>query len=296
LNKASTAGIFAILFWSTNIAFSRSLAEQMGVFTSGSVLFILGGLLSLGYQIRQAGGIKSIFSSSKKYLLVCGMLFITNTVTLQMAVGLSTSRDQTIVVGLINYLWTVMSLLFSTFLLKKQVKPWLPLGIFLALGGIFLATTGGDLPSLMAAFQQPGTLAVYALALCAALTWGFYSNLGRRWASSSEGGSVPLFLLLSGLAMGILRLTFSEQTRMLPSTYLELAYMVIFPTMLAYIFWDLAMRKGRMITVVSLSYFIPLFSTIISSLKLGVRPGPAIWISALLLIGGAWISKSAIPD
>lgn len=296
MNSATFSGILAILFWSTNVAFARSLTEQMGVLTSGAVLFVAGGIIALSIQGMRERSFNFILRSSPKYLFGCGLLFVANTTALQVAIGLSTSREQTLVVALINYLWTVCSLVFSIFLLNKAFRPWLWLGIILALAGMALATTGGDLTSIQVAFRQPGTLVVYGLAIIAALTWGFYSNLSRKWASDQDGGSVPLFMLCAGLAMGALRLAVPEHTGLDSSTVLELAYMIVFPTILAYSFWDLAMRKGRMITVVSLSYFIPLFSTIISSLKLNVSPGIATWLAAGLIICGAWVCKTAIPE
>ncbi len=50
-------GILAILFWSTNVAFSRSLIEQMGLLTSGAAIFLLGGGLSLAVVARRARGL-----------------------------------------------------------------------------------------------------------------------------------------------------------------------------------------------------------------------------------------------
>jgi drug/metabolite transporter (DMT)-like permease len=110
-------GILAILFWSTNIAFARSLTEQIGLLTSGAVLFLLGGLFSLLYMVWTHKGLGFLKKSSKKYLFGCGALFVVNTVSLQAAIGLSASRAQTVIVGLINYLWPVLSLWFSLFIL-----------------------------------------------------------------------------------------------------------------------------------------------------------------------------------
>jgi drug/metabolite transporter (DMT)-like permease len=140
-------------------------------------------------------------------------------------------------------------------------------------------------------------LGVYAIALLAAITWGLYSNWSRKWAGgANDSGAVPVFLICTGVSLGVVRLFVYEVTTFSASTVLELAYMVIFPTMLAYIFWDAAMRKGRMITIVALSYFIPLFSTLISALRLGVHLRPEIWLAAGMIIIGAYFSRAAIVE
>ena len=289
-------GILAILFWSTNVAFSRSLIEQMGLLTSGAAIFLIGGGLSLAYVARRERGLGFLRRASKKYLFGCGLLFVINTVTLQLAIGLSASRTQTIIAGLINYLWPSLSLWFSIFILGKKARWFLPAGLVLSIGGMWLATTNGEVLNIQEVLQ-PATLLVYANALVAALTWGLYSNLSRRWAGGDDdSGAVPVFLICTGASLGVARLFVPEVSTFTNGIFLELAYMMIFPTMLAYIFWDAAMRKGRMITVVALSYFIPLFSTIVSTLRLGVVLRPEIWLAAGLIILGAYISRAAIFD
>lgn len=296
MNKNTIAGIFAILFWSTNVAFSRSLAEQLGVLNAGTIMFVGGGVLSLAYQWRKEGGLGFLRRSSRKYLLGCGLIFVVNVVTLELAIGLAASRTQTIIVGLINYLWPAFSLALAPVFLQKKARWFLAVGMALALGGMYLASTQGQVFNPGEALAQPGTLVVYALAITTAVTWGLYSNLSKKWAGDQDSGSVPLFLLASGLLMGVFRLLFPEVSAPGPAAPFEMVYMIIFPTILAYIFWDAAMRKGQMILVMSLSYFIPLFSTITSSVSLGVAPGPELWLAAGLIIAGALVCKMAVSE
>ena len=296
MNKNTVAGIFAILFWSTNVAFARSLAEQLGVLTSGTIMFLVGGSLSLAYQWRKEGSLAFLGRSSRKYLLGCGAIFVANVVTLELAIGLATNRTQTIIVGLINYMWPALSLVLAPVFLNKKVRWFLPVGLVLAFGGMYLASTQGSVLNPGEILSQPGTLLAYGLAAVAAVTWGLYSNLSKKWAGDQDSGSVPLFLLVSGLLMGLFRLLIPEVAIPGPAAPFEMAYMVLFPTILAYIFWDAAMRKGQMILVVSLSYFIPLFSTVISSILLGVAPGAELWLAAGLIIVGALVCKVAVND
>ena len=296
MNKNTAAGILAILFWSTNVAFSRSLAEQLGVLTAGAFMFLIGGALSLAYQWRQAKSLSFLTRSSRKYLFGCGLIFVANASSLELAIGLAANRTQTLVVGLINYLWPALSLVLAPLILKKKVRWFLPAGLALAFGGMWLASTQGAVLNPAEVLTQPGTLVAYGFATLAAVTWGLYSNLSKKWAGDQDSGSVPLFLLCTGLLLGALRLFIPEHSTVSATTPFEMAYMVVFPTILAYIFWDAAMRKGQMILVVSLSYFIPLFSTVISSLRLGVRPGPELWLAAVMIIAGALVCKLGVTE
>lgn len=292
--KHTGAGLAAILLWSTTIAFSRSLTEQLGTFTAAALIYLLAGLLGLLVaEIQCRGAARRMAHLSKPYLWGCGALFAAYMVTLYLSVGLAVNRSQVLVVGLINYLWPGLSLAFSIPILKKKASPWLLVGMLLAFGGVWLATTGDiGIPDSL-----PGTgWLPYGFALTAAVCWGLYSNLSRKWGAENDGGAVPLFLLASGLLLGVMRLFTPEISHWSAQTLLELAYMAAFPGMLAYILWDLAMRKGNIILIASLSYLTPLFSTLFSTLILRVMPGAFLWLGALLLVTGATICKFSITD
>jgi drug/metabolite transporter (DMT)-like permease len=76
----------------------------------------------------------------------------------------------------------------------------------------------------------------------------------------------------------------------------ELAYMAVFPTILAYTFWDTAMRRGNMILVASLSYLTPLLSIIIGSMYLGVGIGWYLVAGCLLVIAGSLVCKLSVEE
>jgi len=296
-NSNTIIGILAILFWGTTIAFSRSLTEQLGPLTTASWIYVLSGIWSCIYLFSEPRRIKKTFQLPILYLTGGGTLFILYMVCLYLAVGLAFSREQVLEVSIINYLWPGLTLIFSLPILHKKGKISLIPGIFIAFAGFYLATVQSGMFS-WEVFKRNFQVSYlpYLLALMAAVTWGLYSNLVRRWAGHTEGGAVPLFLLVTGLILTIIRLIFPEESYWTPRVVLELLYMSVFPTFLAYIFWDRAMRKGNIILVVSLSYFTPLLSIVITSLYLGVVIKPTLWIACGLVIVGAVICKFSIVD
>jgi len=296
-NSNTIIGILAILFWGTTIAFSRSLTEQLGPLTTASWIYVLSGIWSCIYLFSEPRRIKKTFQLPILYLTGGGTLFILYMVCLYLAVGLAFSREQVLEVSIINYLWPGLTLIFSLPILHKKGKISLIPGIVIAFAGFYLATVQSGMFS-WEVFKRNFQVSYlpYLLALMAAVTWGFYSNLVRRWAGHTEGGAVPLFLLVTGLILTIIRLIFPEESYWTPRVVLELLYMSVFPTFLAYIFWDRAMRKGNIILVVSLSYFTPLLSIVITSLYLGVVIKPTLWIACGLVIVGAVICKFSIVD
>jgi drug/metabolite transporter (DMT)-like permease len=289
-------GVLAILLWSTNIAFARRLAELLGVFTSGTLIFLLAGAIATVILMASKKTFQVWKGISRKYILWCGLFFVVNNVTLQIAAGLATNHTQVIIVGILNYLWTALSLIFSIWVFGNKPRWFLAIGIILALIGMWLALTQDQTIIPGEALPTAKTMLVYGLALIAAITWGLYSNFSRKWTKPTDFGMVPLFFLGSGVLMGLMRIFIPETSALSVSGGFQLAYMVIFPTILAYVFWDSAMRKGQIILVVSLAYLTPLLSTMVSSLKLGIPLTPMLLLSAVFIILGAVICRFAITE
>ena len=110
MNTPTFLGLLAILLWSSTIGFSRSVSEKLGPLTSGFIIFILAGLVSCFQVLLQQGSLRPIFRLPKLYLFGAGAFFTSYEVALYLSIGLSQTREQVLVVGLINYLWPVFIL------------------------------------------------------------------------------------------------------------------------------------------------------------------------------------------
>lgn len=295
-NTRSTAyGIMALIFWGSTIAFSRSLAEILGTITAASYIFLLAGGLSCTYLIisRKFGKLVHL---PRTYLFGCGALFIVYMASLYFAIGTAMTRLQALEVGLVNYLWPSLTLVMAVPILKKIARATLIPGCLLGFGGVLLAAAqiGESWDQFL--WNLMTNWLPYVLAFVAAVCWALYSNLTRRWARGVEMGAVPLFLLATGLVLAGLRLVFPERTQWNSQSIVELAYMAVFPTILAYVFWDTAMRRGNMILVTSLSYLTPLLSIIIGSIYLGVGTGLYLWAGCFIVILGSFVCKLSMEE
>lgn len=294
--RNTAAGLLAILFWSSTVAFSRSLSEPLGPLTAGALNYILGGLLAIAAASRLHGGVGLIFRMPRRYLLVCGALFVSYVVLLYLAVGLSRNRSQVLAVGLANYLWPSLIMVFSIFIRKKRARIWLLLaGILLALAGTWIVVMDGDQKVILDLAGSAGNLLPVGLAAAAAIVWGIYSNLAAEWAPQ-KGSAIPIFLLASGVLFLVLRFFAGEASRWEWSLAPILVFMVIFPNWLGYLFWDYAMQHGDMLLVTAFSYFTPLLSTLISALVLHLKLSLLLGVGALLISAGAVISRLGIRD
>jgi drug/metabolite transporter (DMT)-like permease len=293
VSRATIAGVLAIVAWSTTIAFSRTLGEQLGPLTTGACIYLGAGGLGCLAAARRPGGLRAILRLPRRYLLGCGALFAGYMVLLYLAVGLAKNRPQVLAVGLANYLWPALTLLLALPLQRRKADWRLPLGVALSLAGSWLAAIGSDWSALLGLGGDPGGLLPVGLAALAAGLWALYSNLTHRWAPGKTSG-VPLFLLASGLLFVPLRFWAGEAAPRLGEALPALLYMAIVPGFLGYSLWDAALQGGDLVLVGALSNFTPLLSTLVSLLVLQVPLNPALGLAAALVTGGALLARGGV--
>lgn len=285
-------GLVAILIWSTTVALGRSAAEHLGPLTTATLIYLLGGTLSCLYWA--ASHTTPRFSSlDRRYLVGCGALFVIYQFSIYVGLGTARNRTQVLGVGLLNYLWPMLTLVFSLLLLRIKATALVIPGVLAATAGVFFVVTQGESLAQVFATGSGQSLIPYGLGLSAGVSWGLYSALSRKWAGDAEGGAAPLFMLATAIVLGALRFAFREHSTWASRAMLELLYLAIGPN-IAYIFWERAMQKGDIILVASFSYVTPLLSTIISSLYLGVALGWRLGLGCALIMAGALACNLAV--
>jgi drug/metabolite transporter (DMT)-like permease len=296
LDPATASGLGAILLWSATFAFARSLSEQVGPLTGGAAAYLIGGFFCLSGLAGSSASWNQFRQLPRLYLFGCGSLFVFYTAALYLAVGLARSREQLLEIALVNYLWPALTILFSLPLLKNRATRWLLPGTVLALTGVFLVMTQSVRVSWMSfAEHLQGNPVAYSLALVAAVAWALYSNLTRLWTKPDSRGAVELFIPATGLVLLALRLLTTEPTVWSLRAVGEASGLAAVTT-LAYVLWDMSMRKGNLLLVVACSYFTPLLSTVVSCFYLQVSPGPRLWIGCVLLVSGSLLTWCSVSD
>jgi drug/metabolite transporter (DMT)-like permease len=237
-----------------------------------------------------------VLSADRRYVLGCGALFVIYITALFVALALPEQDAQVPEIGLVNYLWPMLTVLFSIPLLRLKAKPFVIPGALIGTAGIFLAVSQGH-AGFWAGLRQNVLAgpAPYLTGLVAAVSWGLYSSLSRRWGGGATAGAVPLFMLATGVVLGAGRLVFGEVSVWSWRVVGELAVLTVAPN-LAYIFWDAAMRRGNIVFVASCSYFTPLLSTLVSCFYLGVAPTAQLWAGCALIILGAATCKMSVEE
>jgi drug/metabolite transporter (DMT)-like permease len=295
MNAAATAGgLGAIFLWSTTVAVARSLGEALGGVTAAAAVFGVSGLLALASLAPRARRRRAILQLPRRYLVGCGLLFTAYMLLLFVALGLAEGRARVLEVGLLNYLWPILTLLFSVPLLGRRAGPLLWPGTALALGGVVLVlTAGAGVTWASFAGNLARDPAAYGMGMLAAVAWALYSNLARRWAGGRDVGAVDLFLPVTAVVLGAVAALVPEPRAWSARAILEAVFLGC-ATYAGYGLWDRAMRRGDVVLVAAVSYLTPLLSTLVSCLYLAVVPARELWVGCVLLVAGSVLSWRAV--
>jgi drug/metabolite transporter (DMT)-like permease len=302
---STIAGILAILMWSSNVAVSKTAMNELGPYSAAFYIYFFSGVLNI-FILLAALGKNTLFAHFKalplRYYVQTGIFIVFNNVFFYLALGLSKTNEELIIVALLNYLWPVLISVFRVPIYRVKIKPLLfyP-GIIAALTGIAIALLQGysaqQLIDIASALDD--NFLAFLFAFIGAVSWAIYSNLIKKYNTKEDIVALPVIFIFSGLvfiAIEIIRgdaLTFT-----LSPLYTNpfLIYTIAGPTCLGYLFWFFAMKHGNRSLVTSLSYLIPLGSVAILSLMHAIPVRPMFWVSAILLISGAILGMKAIRE
>ncbi len=297
--SGTISGFVAIALWSTTVALARSTSEQLGPLTAAAAVYSVGGAIALLRLSRSDQRRRGIRQVPFKYLIGCGIPFLSYMIALFLAIGLAMNHQQVLEIGLLNYLWPTLTILLSLIILKRRANLLLIPGTFLALAGIFLVLTQGSHVSWGSILDNiSANPASYSLGLFAALSWALYSNLTRRWAGDSAQGMVDLFLPITAIVLIVIALLTERGQAWNLRVLLEVGFLGTV-TYIAYWSWETSMRVGNFTLVTAASYLTPFFSTVVASLYLHVAPIANLWIGCGVLILGSllsWASVVALQD
>jgi drug/metabolite transporter (DMT)-like permease len=187
--------------------------------------------------------------------------------------------------GLLNYLWPLLIVLFSSLLPGERLAPHHLLGAIMGLAGTILLFAGNT--SIQ--FER-GQIAGLAAAFIAAFVWAGYSVMSRRLASvptDAVAGFCLATAVLATLAHVLLERTVWPDTF---GQWLAIAALGIGPVGLAFYVWDIGVKRGDIRVLGAASYATPLLSTAFLILAGFAKPTATLGIAAGLIAAGGLIA------
>jgi drug/metabolite transporter (DMT)-like permease len=275
---ATLIGLSAILMWSL-LAVMTVATGTIPAFQLAAMTFAIGALAAaIGWIVRPQA-VRALRQPPLVWAVGVGGLFGYHALYF-LALRLAPPAEA----GLLNYLWPLLIVLFSSLLPGERLKLHHVAGALLGLAGTVLLFTGNG--AVIERAYLPGL----AAAFIAAFVWASYSVLSRR-LSAVPTDAVAGFCFVTALLATAVHVLI--EPTVWPDTTMQWAAIIalgIGPVGAAFYAWDIGMKRGDIRVLGAASYATPLLSTAFLILAGYARPTTALAIAALLIAGGGLLA------
>jgi drug/metabolite transporter (DMT)-like permease len=275
---ATLIGLTAILMWSL-LAVMTVATGKIPAFQLAAMTFAIGAAVAFASFIWRPAAFRALRQPLLAWVVGVGGLFGYHALYF-LALRFAPPAEA----GLLNYLWPLLIVLFSSLLPGEKLAPHHIIGAVLGLAGTVLlfAGDGGGFES----GQIPGLAAAFV----AAFVWAVYSVMSRR-LKAVPTDAVAGFCLVTAALAAIVHMV--VEATIWPDTatqWLAVIALGIGPVGAAFFAWDIGMKRGDIRVLGAASYATPLLSTAFLILAGFAKPSAAIAIAAILIAGGGLIA------
>ncbi len=177
----------------------------------------------------------------------------------------------------LNYLWPIILIALIDLSERNPVNLRKLSGMALGFSGcvMLLVVKSGH-------FQFESLTIGHISAICGAVTWALYSVLARE-RSYTTGFMIPIYF--SALLISLL-ISYAKETWIWPTGFDWSLAIALGLIRVSYAMWDYGVRYGDRVLLTSVSYFIPLLSTLLLVAGGYGAANPLIMAAAALIIAG----------
>jgi drug/metabolite transporter (DMT)-like permease len=279
--------VLTTLFWSGNFVLARAVHLEVPPVGLSFWRWALAGLLLLPFVWREMVTQWPLVRENLPLVIALALLGISSFNTLvYLGLQITTASNGVLLQSVIP----LLIILLSRLILGVLVTAGQGLGILVSLLGVLIIITRGDLQVLLQFAVSRGDL----LVLAAVVAWGFYSILLKKLPAALRGLPLLGYTIAIGV-VGIAPLYVWEMTQgaymtLGVVTLMSVGYVAIFPSLLAYLFWNRAIeqlgpnRSGQFI------HLMPIFGSLLSVLFLGERLHLYHLVGILFVAAGIYIA------
>jgi len=276
---ATLFGLTAIVMWSL-LAVLTVATGYIPAFQLAAMTFAIGGAVGSATVLLRGGATRALRLPAIAWAVGIGGLFGYHALYF-LSLRLAPPAEA----GLLNYLWPLLIVLFSSLLPGERLARHHIIGALLGLAGTVLLFAGNTGVQYTAA-QIPGFVAAFI----AAFVWAAYSVLSRK-LKAVPTDAVAGFCLATALLAAMVH--FAIETTVWPETAMQWLAIVLLglgPVGAAFYAWDIGMKHGEIRVLGAASYATPLLSTGFLIIAGYAQVTAAIALAAFLIAGGGLIA------
>jgi len=276
---ATLIGLTAILMWSL-LAVLTVATGKIPAFQLAAMTFAIGALVGCLTWIGRPLAFRALSQPALVWVVGVGGLFGYHALYF-LALRFAPPAEA----GLLNYLWPLLIVLFSSFLPGERLSAHHVIGALAGLAGTVLLFAGGNRSGSVEG-QIPGLVAAFI----AAFVWATYSVMSRRLKSvptDAVAGFCLATALLAALVHWLIEDTVWPETF---AQWLAVLALGVGPVGAAFYTWDVGMKRGDIRVLGAASYATPLLSTSFLILAGFAKASVNIAVAAVLIAGGGLIA------
>jgi len=279
--RATLIGLTAIVLWSTMVGLIRGVSEGLGPVGGAAMIYTLSGLLCL-----LTVGFPNLKRFPPRYLIAGSVLFVSYEICLALSLGYASNRHQAIEVGMVNYLWPSLTIVFAIVFNGQKTNLWVIPGLLISLLGVAWVLGGEQglhLDEIVSNIVSNPLS--YGLAFAGAFIWAAYCTVTSKYAKGHNG--ITLFVLLTALALW-LKYLFSDQPEMVFSLPVVIKLLMCGVALgFGYASWNIGILHGNVSVLATVSYFTPVLSAALAAVLLNAPLSFSFWQGALMVCAGS---------
>ncbi|MFC4769570.1 DMT family transporter [Effusibacillus consociatus] len=279
--------VFCNLFWAGNYVFGKYVIEEVPPLwiTFSRWLLALFLLFPIAWFLEKPDWKKA----GQAWLPLVGMGILGGigyNLLLYSALEYTTATNA----ALVSALNPAVIVLFSVLLLGERISTTQFAGFVVSLVGVLVILTKGSLGQIFDADYNRGDL----LMVASVVVWTFYSIIGKRLGNIPPITATAVSTLFAVLIMAPFALAQGiDLTGIGPLAVTGILYMVIFPSVGSFVFWNMSVRAIGASQAGIFLNFIPVFTAIISVILGEEITGTQIW-GGLLVFAGVYLTSGML--
>ena len=289
--KATAVGLLAPVLWGMSVGIVRGVSEDFGIAAGFTIMYTISFLLLLMLFGRPK---VSVFPWKYRIFGIgsanfCAVCFV-------FSLAISEGGTQTMQVGMVNYIWPCLTILFAILFNGQRARWWVWAGVLLCMAGV-LIVLGGDRgldPEELRRNLETNPWS-YIIAAAGAVSWAAYSSMTRAW--SNGGNPVVIIFFNDALIFAVLWLLGFEADMAASGRGWLGVVLGACATGLGYGVWTYGMQRGSMTLLAIGSYFTPVLSCLFASFWIGADLSPTFWQGVMLVVAGSlvcWLSTRGL--
>lgn len=251
--------ILCNLFWAGNFVFGKYVLLELSALWITFIRWLMASIILLLIAI--------IFEKVKwKYVLkswpMLMFLGINGIIVFNLSLYTALNYTSPTNASLISALNPALMVAVSAVFLKEKLSNLQKTGIFISLAGVMVVVTGGQFERILRLDFNRGDL----LMLLAISAWTVYSILGKRLKNIPPITATAVSAILATVLMAPFALSqgTADLTQLSTLAISGLLYVIIFPSVVSFIFWNKSVREIGAAKASVFLNLIPVFTTLFS--------------------------------